>query len=163
MKNHIVPSGHNSPGKSSTYLTRQEAVLMHGGGVVAVRANSTSNLLCKACSPCMAFHAGSKDTRRSLQPLQNVFAFPTSTEMSIFLILPFYLPCLYLHPLLDNPICTIHLSLRSPGAPLASLWHQCLLPILPHLQLLKIFFFLISKNHTLSFRMLSIARSYNTS
>lgn len=137
-KNHIIPSGHNSPGKPSTHLTRQEAVLMHGGGAAAAHANSTSNLLCEARCPCMAFHAGSKDTWVSPQPLQNIFASPTSTEMSIFLILPFYLPRLYPPPLLDTPICTINLSLFSPKPPLASLWHQCLLPILPHLQLLRL-------------------------
>lgn len=56
MKNHTVPSGHNSPGKPSMYVTRQEAKLMHRGGAAAAHANSTSKLLCKAHSPCMAFH-----------------------------------------------------------------------------------------------------------
>lgn len=58
MKNHTVPSGHNSPGEPSTYVTRQEAKLMHRRGAAAAHANSTGNLLCKAHSPCMAFHAG---------------------------------------------------------------------------------------------------------
>lgn len=58
MKNHTIPSGHNSPGKPSMCVTRQEAKLMHRGGAAAAHANSTINLLCKARSPCMAFHAG---------------------------------------------------------------------------------------------------------
>lgn len=113
MKNRIIPSGHNSPGKPSTYLTRQEAELMHGGGAAAVHANSTSNPLCEAHSPRMAFHARSNDTPISLQLLQDIFASPTSAEMNIFFILPSYLPCLYLPPLLAAPTCIINLSLHS--------------------------------------------------
>lgn len=113
MKNRIIPSGHNSPGKPSTSLTRQEAELMHGGGAAAVHASSTSNLLCDAHSPRTAFHAGGNDTPVSLQLLQDVFASPTSAEINIFLTLPFYLPCLYLPPLLVAPTCIINLSLHS--------------------------------------------------
>lgn len=102
-KPHIVPSRHNSPGKPSTYLTREEAGLLHGGGVVAAYANSTSNLLCDVLPPCAAFHAGSEDIQESPQPLQNICASPISTEISIFLILPFYIPCLFLPLLLDTP------------------------------------------------------------
>lgn len=72
MKNHTVPSGHNSPGKPSMYVTRQEAKLMHRGGAAAVHANSTSNLLRKAHSPCMAFHAGVRYLSKSSAPTEHI-------------------------------------------------------------------------------------------
>lgn len=66
------------PWQAQHYLTRQEAVLMHGGGGAAALAKPTSDLLCEALSPCMAFQASSEYTWESFQPLQNIFASPTS-------------------------------------------------------------------------------------
>lgn len=50
------------PWQAQHYLTRQEAVLMHGEGRADVFAKPTSNLLCEALSLCMAFQASSKYT-----------------------------------------------------------------------------------------------------
>lgn len=131
MKNHTVPSGHNSPGKPSMYVTRQEAKLMHRGGAAAAHANSTSNLLCKAHSPCMAFHAGVRYLSKSSALTEQICLSHWKEDLP----LPFYLPCSYLHSPLDNSICILNTSIHSSEAPPAPLWHQCLPPILLHLHL----------------------------
>lgn len=159
MKNHTVPSGHNSPGKPSMYVTRQEAKLMHRGVAAAAHANSTGNLLCKAHSPRLLMLES--EIWLSLQPLEKTAASPTSTEMRIFLTLPFYLPCLYMFTTRQLYLHSQYISTQpwsssmTTGAPMPPIHTSS-----PSSA--NIFFFLISRIHTVTFRMFSIVLFYST-
>lgn len=129
------------PWQVQHYLTRQEAVLMQGGGAAATFAKSTSNLLWEALSPCMASHASSKYTWESFQPLQDVFASPTSTEMNI---LPILLPPMFFPSFTASHFC--HYTT------LKFLQHHLAHPTLHSVPQTSLV--LPSKTYILSFRML---------
>lgn len=131
MKNHTVPSGHNSPGKPSTYVTRQEAKLMHRGGAAAAHANSTGNLLCKAHFPCMAFQAGVRCLTKSSALTEDscLSHFHWNEDLPYSSLLPpMFAP-------LDKSTRILNTLIHSPKASPAPLGHQCLLSLLLHLHL----------------------------
>lgn len=140
MKNHTVPSGHNSPGKPNMYVTRQEAKLLHRGGAAAAHANSTSNLLCKAHSPCMAFHAGVRYLTESSALTEDscLSDFHWNEDLPHSPLLPPHVCTVFT---LENFTCILNTLIHSPKVPPTPLGHQCLLSLFLHLHLQNFFSF----------------------
>lgn len=142
-KQHIVASGHNSPGKPSTISQdRKQCLCMEKEEQMYL-----PNL------PAISF------VRLSLyawlSKLQANIPEKLSSPYRIYLPLPLPIKCtsssFSLTPhVCFFPHCLTSLSLHNPEAPLAVPWHQCLLVILPYFQLLV----LLSKGDIFSFRML---------